>query len=219
MILLVAATEMEALPMAEKTACSSHALFVAGVGPLETAVRLTKRLCEGRGDVSLVLNFGVAGAYVGSGAGMLDICLAESEVMGDFGICYQEKVAPFEGELAKAAAFPLDPKYLAQACEILEQQDFACKKGAFVTVNGATATARRGAMLRSAHNGLCENMEGGAVARVCAEFAVPCLEVRCISNMVEDRNPANWQLAAAVAKCSRAVSLLIDHIVLTQPRQ
>jgi futalosine hydrolase len=57
-------------------------------------------------------------------------------------------------------------------------------------------------------------MEGGAVARVCEEFAVPCLAVRCVSNMVEDRNLASWQLAAAVQKCGQAVSLLVDHLVL-----
>jgi len=213
MILLVAATEMEALPLVGKMSGLPHALFVAGVGPLETAVRLTRRLCEGGGDVSLVLNFGVAGAYAGSGAGLLDICLAESEVLGDFGICYEESVAPFDGQLANRAFFPLDQRYLAQAGEILAMQDCICKKGVFVTVNGATATARRGAMLRAAHSGLCENMEGGAVARVCAEFAVPCLEVRCVSNMVEDRNHGNWQLVAAVHKCGQVVSLLIDNIV------
>jgi futalosine hydrolase len=52
------------------------------------------------------------------------------------------------------------------------------------------------------------------VARVCEEFAVPCLAVRCVSNMVEDRNLASWQLAAAVQKCGQAVSLLVDHLVL-----
>lgn len=214
MILLVAATEMEALPLAGKKSGHPHALFVAGVGPLETAVRLTRLLCEGRENISLVLNFGVAGAYVGSGAGLLDICLAESEVMGDFGICHQEGVVPFDGQLAEKGVFPLDPRYLAQAWEILARQDYGCKKGVFVTVNGATATAKRGALLQAAHNGLCENMEGGAVARVCSEFSLPCLEVRCVSNMVEDRNPANWQLAAAVRKCGEAVSLLLDHAVL-----
>ena len=214
MILLVAATEMEALPLAGKETGHPHALFVAGVGPLETAVRLTRRLCAGREGISLVLNFGVAGAYVGSGAGLLDICLAESEVMGDFGICHEENVESFEGQLASRAAFPLDPQYAAQAWEILGKQGYGCKKGVFVTVNGATATARRGAMLRAAHNALCENMEGGAVARACAEFGVPCLEVRCVSNMVEERNPANWQLGAAVGKCGQTVSLLVEHLVL-----
>lgn len=212
MILLVVATEMEAMPLAGKTTGQPHALFVAGVGPLETAVRLTRRLCEE--DVSLVLNFGVAGAYAGSGAGLLDICLADSEVLGDFGICHAERVEPLDGQLASRAFFPLDPQYVAQASEILGKQDYSCKKGAFVTVNGISATAKRGAQLRAAHNGLCENMEGGAVARVCAEFAVPCLELRCVSNMVEDRNLANWQLADAVQKCGEAVSLLVDHLVL-----
>lgn len=213
MILLVVATELEALPLAGKTTGNPHALFVAGVGPLETAVRLTRRLGEAKEDVSLVLNFGVAGAYLGSGAGMLDICLAESEVMGDFGICYEASIAAFDGQLAPRTVFPLAPEYLAQAGEILGKNNYGCKKGPFVTVNGATATLKRGAMLHAAHHGLCENMEGGAVARVCAEFAVPCLEVRCISNMVEDRNPANWQLAKAVQKCGQAVSLLVDRIV------
>ncbi|HCC55167.1 MAG TPA: futalosine hydrolase [Desulfobulbaceae bacterium] len=214
MILLVAATEMEALPLADKKFRQPHECFIAGVGPLETAVRLTRRLSEGRRDISLVINFGVAGAYAGSGAGLLDICLAESEVLGDFGICHQETVEPFAEQLVSRAVFLLESRYLAQAGAILGEHDLAWNKGIFVTVNGATATAKRGAMLRAAHNGLCENMEGGAVARVCEEFVIPCLEVRCVSNMVEDRNLANWQLAAAVQKCGQAVSLLVDNIVL-----
>ena len=214
MILLVAATEMEALPLVGEKSGSLPELFVTGVGPLEAAIRLTRRLCEAREEIALVFNFGVAGAYAGSGAGLLDICLAESEVMGDFGICHEKSIEPFDGQLASRQGFFSEPRYVAQAGEILRQQDYRCKKGVFVTVNGASATAKRGAMLHAAHNGLCENMEGGAVARVCAEFVVPCLEVRCISNMVEDRNLANWQLAAAVQKCGQAVSLLLDHIVL-----
>ena len=214
MILLVAATEMEALPLAGGGDGQPHEMLVAGVGPLETAMRLTRRLCEVGSEISLVLNFGVAGAYVGSGADLLDICLAEREVMGDFGICHAEGIEPFDGQLGSRSVFPLDSRYLAQAAEILGAQESGCKKGVFVTVNGVSATAARGALLRAAHNGLCENMEGGAVARVCEEFAVPCLEVRCISNLVEDRNPGNWQLAAAIQRCGAAVSLLLDHLVL-----
>lgn len=214
MILLIAATEMEASPLAGEGVLQPHELFITGVGPLETAVRLTRRLCEGNGGISLALNFGVAGAYPGSGAVMLDLCLAESEVMGDFGICYEESVAPFAGQLAALPIFFLDPGYLAQAGEILASHGFSPQKGAFVTVNGVTATARRGAALRDTHKALCENMEGGAVARVCAEFGVPCLEVRCVSNLVEERNPDNWQLAAAAQKCGQAVSLLVEHLHL-----
>lgn len=215
MILLVAATEMEALPLSGKKNGQPHDLLIAGVGPLETSVQLTRRLSQaGAGNISLVLNFGVAGAYAGSGAGLLDICLAETEVLGDFGICYEDSVEPFEGKLAARAAFSLESPYLAQAEEILDKQDCSYRKGVFVTVNGVTATARRGEMLRVAHNGLCENMEGAAVARVCDEFAIPCLEMRCVSNMVEERNLALWQLPAAVQKCGQVVSLFLDHAVL-----
>lgn len=205
---------MEALSLVDKKTRQPCELFVAGIGPLETAVRLTRRLSENRLDIALVINFGVAGAYVGSGAGLLDICLAECEVMGDFGICHHESYEPFAEQLSVRTVFPLESRYLSQAGGILKEQNINWKRGLFVTVNGATATSKRGAMLRAVHNGLCENMEGGAVARVCEEFDIPCLEVRCVSNMVEDRNLANWQLAAAVQRCGQAVSLLVDNIVL-----
>jgi len=216
MILLVAATEIEAGPLVGKLASQPHELFICGVGPLEAAVRLTRRLAAGdaAGRISLVLNFGVAGAYPGSGAGMLDLCLAEQEVLGDFGISEAEGYVPLPGSLTARPVFPLASPYLDQAKEIFAAAGLGSRRGVFVTVNAASGTARRGSLLEKAHAGLCENMEGAAVARVCAEFSLPFLEVRAISNMVEDREPGRWQLAPAIARCGQAISLLLDRLVV-----
>ncbi|MGV1098791.1 futalosine hydrolase [Thiovibrio sp. JS02] len=214
MILLVAATEMEAAPFLSLRKGGGVELLVSGVGLLETAVRLGRRLCEGGGDVSLVLNFGVAGAYPGAGAEMLDLCLAEQEVLGDFGICHGETTEPFGHHLATRAVFSLSSSHLDQAADVLAGHGFAVKRGGFVTVHGASATASRGLSLQRAHDALCENMEGAAVARLCAEFSVPCLELRAVSNMVEDRNLANWQLAAASERCAAAVSVLLAELAI-----
>lgn len=214
MILLVAATEMEAAPLSGIQNARKHELFISGVGPLETAVRLTRRLSVDAGLVSLVLNFGVAGAYPGGGAGMLDLCMAEREVLGDFGVATDDGFISLGSPLANAPVFSLVSPYLDRAGEICAAAGLACRKGVFVTVNAASGTAKRGAVLQKAYAGLCENMEGAAVARVCAEFSLPCLEVRVISNLVEDRCPENWRLCEAIERCGRSVALLLDRLIV-----
>lgn len=215
MILAVAATEIEIRPLlAEFPDASSPCLtLVTGVGPVETAVRLTRFLSRVDLPVEAVVNLGVGGAYLQpagtSQPGLLDICLAEQEVFGDFGIALPEETIPFDPAIAGEAAYPLDGRLVEAARSLLEDHGLACHAGVFVTVNAATGTLRRGEMLRARWRGLCENMEGAAVARVCLEFGLPCLELRAVSNFVEDRNPANWRLQEACRMAARAAALVI----------
>src|SRR5690606_17485859 len=44
-----------------------------------------------------------------------------------------------------------------------------------------------------------ESMEGAAVFQAAQRFGIPALQVRAISNYVERRNKANWQLTPAIA--------------------
>jgi futalosine hydrolase len=60
-------------------------------------------------------------------------------------------------------------------------------------------------------------MEGAAVARVCKEFSLPCLEIRCISNMVEDRDQAKWQLQEACTQVGKAVATIAAGFVANLP--
>jgi futalosine hydrolase len=68
-----------------------------------------------------------------------------------------------------------------------------------------TGTLRRARELRRRFGALCENMEGAAAAQVCARYGVPLLEVRGISNMVSDREPASWRKREAARNCQHAV--------------
>ena len=54
-------------------------------------------------------------------------------------------------------------------------------------------------------------MEGAAVAMVCKTFNTPCVELRCISNMVEDRNTADWMLEDAIGKICRAAEVVLNE--------
>lgn len=229
MILAVAATEFEMKPLelllAEDEAIASApgpgcrcATLISGIGPVETTLRLTRYLerCDPR--IDKVLNFGVAGAYLSAtpiglaNVSLLDLCLAEQEILGDFGICFSDHIEALDEKLGASTHFPLDQSLLSRAREILEQHQLVCRRGNFVTVSAASATRQRGTMLAARYQGLCENMEGAAVARVCAEFSLPLLEVRSVSNLVEDRDLSRWKLAEACALAARAAALLVREM-------
>jgi futalosine hydrolase len=198
----------------KEQAAISH--LVTGIGPVETTLALAGTL-QKNNTIDCVMNFGIAGAYLENGTSMharlLDLCLAHQEVLGDLGIQLEDRVEKFSNDLPVQDSFVLDPVLLSAASRILENKGILYKVGNFVTVNCATGTLDRGNQLGRQYCGLCENMEGAAVARVCAEFSLPCLEVRCISNMVEDRNRENWQIQEACAKAGRAVAALADGLL------
>lgn len=217
MYLAVAATEFEMNPF--RSACRTDRVenLVAGIGPVETAVRLMSLLQKYPALFKAVVNFGVAGAYVDSSgtpaAGLLDICLAEREVLGDLGISLEKNIAKIDGEgLSVRDSFSMDQGLRTLAGQALDAAGLPFRSGNFVTVSCASGTAARGRMLADQHGGLCENMEGAAVARVCREFNLPCLEVRCISNLVEDRDTGRWKLKQACLGAGEAAAAIIDYL-------
>ena len=191
--------------------------LVTGIGPVETAVRLYGWLGKNADRVRGVINFGVAGAYLQPSVNrqpkLLDICLANREVLGDLGVCLEDRIEPVTGsEFRVADRFEMDARLLGQSAKALDSRELEYFTGTFVTVSCASGTARRGAMLADQYHGLCENMEGAAVARVCAEFNLPCLEVRCISNIVEDRDTGRWQLKKACIQAGEVAVRITEYL-------
>ena len=80
MLLLAVATEKEIVPLKHFMAAADGVeILVTGMGPVATAASLSHYLTLHGSRIHAVLNIGVAGAYVNSGIGMLDICLAQQE--------------------------------------------------------------------------------------------------------------------------------------------
>jgi futalosine hydrolase len=215
-ILITAATALEMRAYHEAGGKADRTLrLLTGIGPTETALSLTSMLQQQAGAIELVLNFGIAGAYPAGGAGLLDLCAAEEEVLGDLGICLPERIARFADQgLSAPDRFPLAPQLRQQAELALQQAGMTCKTGVFVTVNCASGTSQRAAMLGRQFQGLCENMEGAAAARVCGHFGLPCLELRCISNMAGEAEKSRWRLPEACARAGQAAAVVVDLLLL-----
>jgi futalosine hydrolase len=214
MLLVAVATENEIRPLKQFLSSAEHLeVLVTGMGPASTAANLSNYLALHGSSIDGVMNIGVGGAYVHSGLNLLDICLAQQEVFGDFGICMQDEILDFEPGLSQLST-PLlfNNELVSNSRNILHVNDMEFKVANFVTVNCCSGTKERGEYLRKKFAAGCENMEGAAVAMVCNTFNIPCIELRCISNMVEDRNTADWMLEDAIDEICMVAEVVLDEL-------
>jgi len=197
-------------------------LVAAGIGKVNaaaaTAVALEQHAPHG------VISFGSAGAYLDSGLQPGDLLLARDEVLADEGVDCGDRFLDLEalGFPAVATPHPAYNRFAPPATLLKRAEEVLSKTAARLAVRLQTATAltvsscsgttARGATLARRWQGSGENMEGGAVAQVCRAWEVPWLEVRGISNLVEDRDPSRWDLPRAGRHAQEAVADLVKHL-------
>jgi len=190
-------------------------VFPAGMGKTNAAHGLTAVL-ETR-PVRGVLGFGVGGGYPGSALGVGDVALASRAVYGDDGVD-----APAGWLSTEAIGIPLleaedrqifneivlDVDLVERARSALAAAGIPTRVGPFVTVSACSGTSTRGEELAARFGALCEGMEGAALAHVAAIYGAPFLELRAVSNLVEDRDLSRWRLADAAEAAQRAVRVV-----------
>jgi futalosine hydrolase len=169
-----------------------------------------------------VILFGVGGAYPSSGLKLGDVAVAEKEFYGDEGVLTHDGFQGTEiigipllkkGSKKYFNEFRLNKKLVKRAMDVIEQMTLAhppkggvkVKSGAFVTLSTCTGTRTRALELKKRFGAICENMEGAAVAHICASYGTPMIEIRGISNIVEDRVRDRWNMPRAAENCQRAV--------------
>ncbi len=196
-------------------------LCVSGMGKVNAAHTATLLLTRFKPEVLLV--FGIGGAYPSSGARIGDVALAKEEIAGDEGVLTQDgfKDTEYIGiPLLKTASSVLYSTYPASEPlikrslkSLLARQDAsrgAIHVGSFVTLSTCTGTAARARELEERHHGLCENMEGAAAAQVAELHGIPWIEVRGISNLVEDRDLRKWDIPRAAEAAQQAVLHIVE---------
>lgn len=191
-------------------------LLEGGMGKSNAAQALTAAL-ETRVTHGIVA-FGVGGAYAGAGLDAGGVALATTEIYGDEGVQAPSgwlSTMEIGIPLLRGAGgdsyneIPLSRERVAAASAALTDCGVAHATGPFVTVSSCSGTAARGAELRARHEAIVESMEGAGYAHVAALYEIPCVEVRGVSNAVEDRDLSRWRLEDAAAVAARAV----EHIV------
>ena len=183
-LLVVAATapELAGLP----TVTSAHvAALACGIGPVEAAATTARALVELRPRA--VLHVGIAGAGRGANLPLRSLVLGTGSVYDDAagGRLVLHRLAPAAALLAALQAALPD----AVALEI----------GTSARVGGGAGSP-------------VEAMEGFAVLRACALAGVPAVELRAISNEIEEPDRARWDFAGALAALAAALPRAVEAL-------
>jgi futalosine hydrolase len=134
------------------------------------------------GSATAVLHIGIAGAARSSGVPLL-ATVAGTEAIDCDGD--SEPIAP-------------DRRLLA-AARIALPDALALPIGTSARVGGTSGVA-------------IEAMEGHAVLSACMDEAVPALELRVISNEIEERDRGLWRFDEAFAELARVTALVIPEL-------
>ena len=163
---------------------------------------------------ALVVNFGIGGAYPSSGLQTGDIAVASKEVYADEGVLLQSGFHDLRlinipllkiGRRQYFNEFPLDAGLGETMMKAAMQAGFRAVKGTFATVSTCTGTEKRAGELSKRFGAICENMEGAAVAHSCLIYGIPSVEVRGISNIVQERDMSKCTIRSASSNCQRTV--------------
>jgi futalosine hydrolase len=191
-------------------------LLETGIGITNTTQALTVAIHDALPEI--VIQIGVGGAYLSSPLKVHDLAIATSESYGNLGV-----ITPDGWQSAKEIGipllhtdqdyyntFPLDTELASRADSIIQSEcpDIVRRSGPFVTVEQCSGLSSTGNELAERFSAICENMEGAAAAHICTLYSIPFLEVRGISNVVENRDKKNWDLpGASLTAQSAAIAL------------
>ncbi|MBE7176663.1 MAG: futalosine hydrolase [Mucilaginibacter polytrichastri] len=203
-ILLVAATAAEIAPLPKTWPAGVQVeVLISGVGMVATTASLTKKLGEKGFD--LAIQAGIAGSFrrdIQPG----DVFEVTEDRFSELGAEDGESFLPIE-ELGfgSGCATPLKPFSPGIFPQI------ALPAADAITVNTVHGNERTIELLRHRFPVALESMEGAAFFYVCELFKQPCLQIRAVSNYVERRNRANWNIGLAVKNLNNTLGELLSR--------
>jgi len=194
-------------------------ICAGGIGKINAAAA-TATLIE-RCHPRLVINTGCGGAYLASGLTVGELAIAGDEFLGDEGVLTSNGWQDLRfmgiptlthGNRLYHNAIPLSKHPAEKAMQLADYYGIKLVCGRFITVSTCTGTRQRGEELVRNFHGICENMEGAAVALTCLRYGIDCLEIRGISNMVDERDMKTWDIPRAVEAAQRFVLKYIEEM-------
>lgn len=182
-------------------------VIAAGVGPAASAAGTAFALADGaaRGrPYGLAVSAGIGGGFTRNGVAVGDTVTADRLVAADLGATTPDGFVPVT-ELGFGTVAHRPPRDLVSA--VAEATGAAT--GTVLTVSAVTGTQERADELTGRHPGaVAEAMEGFGVAEAAAQYGVPVLEIRTVSNAVGPRDRDAWRIPAALAALTTAFARL-----------
>ena len=179
-------------------------LLCTGVGMVATSFHLGRVLASHK--YGRVINAGIAGSFdkdipLGS---VVEIVEDQFSEMGaEDGANF---LSMLDLELIEADEFPYQSGVLSNEQEVW---NLTYPKVKSITVNKVHGSEERIAKTLERFKPQIESMEGAAFFYACKIAKIPCLQIRAISNYVERRNKASWDISLAIQRLNTEILKLI----------
>lgn len=203
--LIVAATSFEIQPYIDRMNQypSTHYL-ISQVGMIQTAYRLGKHLAHNNYD--LIINIGIGGSFNRS-LPIGTVVSIDRELFSELGAENDEQFISID-ELGFGTAH-----YHALQNSATRKLIDALPHGQGITVNKVHGNEIEIAKLLSQiPDALIESMEGAAVFLAAAETQTQTIQIRGISNYVEKRDRATWNIPLAIKNSNAVLFQILSEI-------
>lgn len=191
--LILVATENEIL----QENFSDCSILITGIGMLNTTFELTNYLSKNSADI--VINLGIAGSFkkdliIGT------VCEVINDTLSELGVENKDGFVTL-----KKLGFNTQNTFMTNPRTSLINVSS-------VTVNTVHGNKKSISNILQRLNPDIETMEGAACMMVCEKFNVPCLQIRSISNFIEERNKENWDIPLAVKNLNAEARKIISNL-------
>ena len=210
-ILIVAATKNEVYQtinfLSDNKLYNKIEILITGIGIPNTLYKLTKKLSSTK--YKLILNIGIAGSS-SRGINIGDIVHVKKDSFSDLGTDDNgDFISIFDLGFTKNNSYPFTNGYLFPE-ELNYKKIEKLNSVTGSTVNMTSGSTQRISQIYSKSDAEIETMEGAAVFFVAMNERIPVIQIRSISNYVEPRNKANWNISKAISNLN---NYLISNIL------
>lgn len=179
-------------------------ILITGIGATFTTFHLTNTLRDN--NYQMVINIGIAGSFIRE-IKIGEVVNVVSEEFADLGIEKEnEFLTLFESGFMQPGEFPFEHGIL-KATALTGNSELRKVKG--ITTNKSHGRKASISELNGKFLAQVESMEGAAVFYVCNWFGVPVCQVRAISNYVEPRDSARWNIPLALENLKTTVLAIL----------
>jgi len=184
-------------------------ILITGIGTTFTAFHLTNALRDEQ--YQFVINIGIAGSLTDELA-IGEVVLVVADEFADLGIEKEnEFLTLFESGFMDANDFPFEQGML-KASELNGLFDLRKVRG--ITTNKSHGRAASISEIKSKFSAQVESMEGAVVFYVCNWFGISCFQIRSVSNFVEPRDSAKWNIPMALEKLNVTVLDVLNKLTV-----
>jgi len=214
-ILVVSATEKEILPLKSKIesikSLNQQVDFLnTGIGSVFTTYLLTRKLTEK--DYDIVINAGIAGSF-NCDLEIGGVVFINSDEFADLGIeDKSEFYTIFEKGFISKDQFPFNNGKLENSYVF----DLNIKHATAITVNTTHGCSKSIELFKNKFNADVETMEGAAFCYVCLQEGIKFMQIRSVSNYVEERDTEKWNIPLAIKNLNKKLFEIIDVLVKEQ---